>query len=217
MKKINPWVSSAFLLTIISILITILLYAKLPIQIPTHFNFSGQPDNWSSKSFVFFTALLPLALGGLTLLLPKIDPKRSSFTKHSKAYNTFIFVIMIFMIGIHWASILFALGCNISINKVVMASIGILFIIIGNYMPQIRPNYTFGIKTPWALYDENNWRSTHRFGGYMFILMGIAAFIYFFISTQFMAIVFITIVLVGTLGSYLYSYFYFRKHNAPKS
>lgn len=216
MKKINPWISSAFLLAIISILITVFLYGKLPAEVPIHFNVSGQPDSWSSKSFVFFTAFLPLAIGALTLLLPKIDPKRSSFTKHSKAYNIFMFMIMLFMIGIHWATVLFSLGYNISINKFVMLSIGILFIIMGNYMPQIRPNYTFGIKTPWTLYDENNWRSTHRFGGYMFILMGISAFIYFFISTELMAILFTIIVLAGAFGSYLYSYLYFRKHNTPK-
>ncbi|MEG1277216.1 MAG: SdpI family protein [Cellulosilyticaceae bacterium] len=216
MKKINPWISSAFVLTIISIVITVLFYSKLPAEVPTHFNVSGTPDAWSSKSFVFFTAILPFLIGGLTLLLPKIDPKRSSFIKHSKAYNIFMFVIMLFMIGLHWSTMLFALGYNVSINKVVMLSIGILFIIIGNYMPQIRPNYTFGIKTPWALYDENNWRSTHRFGGYMFILMGLTAFLYFFISTQFMAIVFFTVVLAGTFVSYLYSYLYFRKHNTPK-
>lgn len=149
-------------------------------------------------------------------MLAKIDPKRSAFTKHAKAYNIFLFGLTLFFIGIHWATLLFALGYAISINKVVMLSIGILFIIIGNYMPQIRPNYTFGIKTPWALYDENNWRATHRFGGYMFILMGITALAYFFVAIPLLIGVFTTVVLGGTLGSYLYSYLYFRKTTYSK-
>lgn len=216
MKKINPWIALSFALTTISIIITLLLYSKLPIEVPRHFNISGEVDGWAPKSFVLFTAFLPFILGGIIVFCTKLDPKRSAFTKHHKAYNIFLFAITLFMMGIHWATMLFALGYNIPINKFVIGSMGILFIIIGNYMPQIRPNYTFGIRTPWTLHDEDNWRATHRFGGYMFILIGLLALTCFFVSKEAIAVLFTIGVLVGSLGSYLYSYLYFRKHNTPK-
>ena len=50
--------------------------------------------------------------------------------------------------------------------------IGVLFILLGNYMPRARQNYTFGCRTPWALADEHNWARTQRMGGITFIIMG---------------------------------------------
>ncbi|MGL6175080.1 MAG: SdpI family protein [Cellulosilyticaceae bacterium] len=216
MKKFNPWISSAFLLSILSILVTLVLYTKLPSEIPIHFNASGEVDNWGPKSFALFTASLPILLGFFTLIIPKIDPKRSSFSKHAKAYNIFIFFIVLFMLGIHWATFLFSLGYNISVDKVVMVFVGILFIIMGNYMPQIRHNYTFGVKTPWALHDENNWRATQRFGGYMFIIMGITSFLHLFIPSETSAYLFLVVVLGGVIACYFYSYLYFKKHTPSK-
>lgn len=212
MKKINSWVLLALILSILSIIITLFLYPKLPLEVPIHFNAIGEVDNWGDKSFTLFTAFLPIGLGLLTLIVPKIDPKRAAFSKHAKAYNIFVFIITIFIIGIHWATLLFALGYNISIDKFIMVSIGILFIVLGNYMPQVRHNYTFGVKTPWALHDENNWRATQRFGGYVFILIGVVSFLHLFISSRLSSYIFFIITLGGIASCYLYSYLYFKKH-----
>ncbi|MBR3188124.1 MAG: SdpI family protein, partial [Lachnospiraceae bacterium] len=48
-----------------------------------------------------------------------------------------------------------------------------LFILIGNYMPKTRQNYTIGIKVPWALDNEENWNRTHRLAGYLWVAGGI--------------------------------------------
>lgn len=216
MKKINPWISSAFLLSGLSIVVTFILYTKLPSEIPIHFNVTGEVDNWGSKSFALFTASLPILLGFFTLFIPRIDPKRASFSKHVKAYNIFIFFIIVFMLSVHWTTLLFALGYNISVDKVIMVCVGILFIIIGNYMPQIRHNYTFGVKTPWALHDENNWRATQRFGGYMFILVGVISFLHLFIPSEISAYLFLTVIVGVVVACYLYSYLYFKKHTHSK-
>jgi uncharacterized membrane protein len=55
-----------------------------------------------------------------------------------------------------------------------MILMGILFIVIGNYMPKTRQNYTIGIKVPWALDNEENWNRTHRLAGYLWVAGGIA-------------------------------------------
>lgn len=54
-----------------------------------------------------------------------------------------------------------------------MILMGILFILIGNYMPKTRQNYTIGIKVPWALDNEENWNRTHRLAGYLWVAGGI--------------------------------------------
>lgn len=49
-----------------------------------------------------------------------------------------------------------------------------LFLVIGNVMRKLRPNYTVGIRTPWTLANERVWDKTHRFGGLVFFIAGLA-------------------------------------------
>ena len=68
------------------------------------------------------------------------------------------------------------------IGILVCGGIGVLFIILGNFMPQIKQNYTFGCRTPWALNDEHNWQRTQRMGGYTFVIMGISLLVIAFLG-----------------------------------
>ena len=69
---------------------------------------------------------------------------------------------------------LIALGVDFSIEIFISALIGVFFIVLGNYMPKLQQNYTIGIKLPWTLNSEENWNRTHRLGGKLYIVMGIA-------------------------------------------
>ena len=51
--------------------------------------------------------------------------------------------------------------------------LGALFVGVGNYLPRMRQNYTFGVRTPWALADETNWKRTQRVGGISFMVLGV--------------------------------------------
>ena len=51
---------------------------------------------------------------------------------------------------------------------------GLMFLLIGNYLPKIRQNRTMGIKIKWALEDEKNWNATHRLGGKVWVACGFA-------------------------------------------
>ena len=42
---------------------------------------------------------------------------------------------------------------------------GLLFMFIGNLMYSIKPNYFAGIRLPWTLSSDDNWRATHKVGG----------------------------------------------------
>ena len=51
---------------------------------------------------------------------------------------------------------------------------GVLFLVMGNYLPKIRQNRTLGIKVKWALENEENWNATHRFAGRVWVSAGFA-------------------------------------------
>ncbi|AFS77950.1 putative membrane protein [Gottschalkia acidurici 9a] len=209
-KKISIVLISIILL---SILATTMIYDKLPDQIPSHWNIKGEVDDFQSKTFVYFTATLPLLMYALMKILPKLDPKRRSYAKHGKAYEIFIVVMTLFIILIHWLTVAYALGYNIEISSVIQISLGVVFSTFGNYMSQIRHNYSFGIKTPWTLASETVWKKTHRLGGYVFFLIGILFIIGGFVGSEISYYITIGPLILSTIGLSVYSYIIYRKEN----
>lgn len=199
------------LIILISIIGTIFVYNYLPDKIPQHWNIKGEVDRWGDRNSVFITALIPIALYLLLILVPKIDPKRNSYSKHKKAYSIFRVLIILFLIGIHWATILYSLGYKVNIKIITLTSIGILFIVLGNYMSQIRHNYMFGIRTPWTLANEEVWRKTHRLGGFIFICLGILSITVSLLDTIYGFTIFFASVILSVIWLFIYSYLQYKK------
>ena len=76
-----------------------------------------------------------------------------------------------------------ALGMDIDIGVIVNIMVGIMFIILGNYVHKVKQNYTVGMKLPWTLNSEENWNRTNRMTGWILILSG-AAFSYEFAASE---------------------------------
>ena len=109
------------------------------------------------------------------------------------------------------------MGWPVSINRVIPIGIGILLLVIGNYMPQIRSNYTFGIKTPWALESPYVWKKTHAAGGVLFCIYGILMILSGIFPSPWMTNLTLAVILLGVAGMYLYSWLLFRKECGKKS
>jgi uncharacterized membrane protein len=65
------------------------------------------------------------------------------------------------------------LGYPVNTTYVSELFVGMILIVIGNYMPKARQNYTIGIRLPWTLANEENWNRTHRIAGYLWLISGI--------------------------------------------
>lgn len=205
--KMNKWFMA---LLVLSFLATLPVIPMLPAQIPTHWNIQGEVDNMGSKYVAILTGALPVLIYGLLTVIPRIDPGRANYEIHKKAYSVLRVGISLFLVFIHWIAMAYALGVGVSISFLVPTGVGILFMIIGNFMTQIRHNYFFGIRLPWTLADEVVWRKTHRLGGYMFTAAGILTVISGFISPSLTFVVLMGSVTVIVLGTALYSYLVYR-------
>ena len=86
--------------------------------------------------------------------------------------------------------------------------IGVLFVIIGNYLPKCKQNYTIGIKIPWTLDNEENWNKTHRFAGFLWVVCGVAIMFTGFFGGVW---VFLPISFAMVLAPIIYSYLLHRK------
>lgn len=100
-----------------------------------------------------------------------------------------------------------SLDQNIPVSKLTMVAVGLLFIVIGNYMPQVKDNYFIGIRTPWTLASPEVWRKTHRFSGFMWMLGGLLIALGAFMPKTLSISMIITALLIATIIPYVYSWF----------
>jgi uncharacterized membrane protein len=200
-----------FLLTIISFLGTLILMSKLPAMVPMHWNLRWEVDRYDSKYLLLLTAALPIVLNIGYRLIPRLDPKKENYKLHSKAYDITIISTIVFLIAMNWLCIGAALEINVNMQIIIPILLGILFFILGNYMPTIKSNYTFGIKNPWTLADELIWKKTHRVGGYVFILSGVIFFIMAFVHNAIFYMITLFIIIIGIVGINMYSYLLYKR------
>ena len=86
---------------------------------------------------------------------------------------------------------------------------GVLFIIVGNWMPKCEQTYTMGIKLPWTLNSKANWNATHRFGGKVWVIGGIATMLTAFLGSF---LLMMAILAAMAILPTVYSYLYYRNH-----
>lgn len=210
MKASKKQMIFSILLCLLPILLGLYLWNDLPAEVPTHFDINNNPNGYSDKAFAVFA--LPCIMAGLDALCLfglRTDPKAH---KQSKVLAHIMLWFIPALSCVLMPICLFAaLGKKIDIALFCQIMFGVLFIVIGNYLPKCRQNYTMGIKLPWTLHDEDNWNYTHRLGGFVWVLGGIAALINAWIGS---AIVFFVIIFlmigIPTVASYCYE----RRHKS---
>jgi len=209
MKKINKTtLILTSIITLLPILAGLVLWSKLPDTIPTHFAMDGTPNGWSSKAFtVFGLPALLLVFHLVCLVVTSQDPKYDAIS--NKLFGIVLWTCPVISILVAMTCYTAALGMTLNISKYMIVGTGILFMVIGNYLPKCKQNYTMGIKIPWTLDDEENWNHTHRFAGFLWVIGGIFVIISAFFEWEWM---FLVIVFLMTGIPMIYSYLYFRKN-----
>ena len=189
------------------------IWDKLPDQVPTHFNIEGTPDAWSAKTTLLF---LPGALGIgiylLMLLIPALDPKKK-IRQMGEKYYAFRFMLTFFFSLLSTYILYITNEGSLTNPNMLIALIGALFAMLGNYFPTIRPNYFIGIRTPWTLENEIVWKKTHRIGGRLWVVSGILIVILSFVvqDNTALAVIFGAILFIMVIVPVVYSYLEFKK------
>ncbi len=192
-------------------------YNNLPEKVASHWNFAGQVDGWSSNTFhgIFFPLLI-ICLYGLLLIMPMIDPQKENYQKFTGTYHIFKGLIVATLSIIYFVTTLFNLGYQINVGVIVATTIGILMMIIGFYLKDIKENWFIGVKTPWTLSSPKVWEKTHKFSSWLFIIFGLIIIAAPHLSAILATILFVIGILGITLGSFLYSYVIFSLEKKGK-
>ena len=210
LKKNLKTIIITSLITILPVFAGLIMWDKLPDKLPTHWNFSGEIDGWSSKPFaIFFIPLFMLAMHLICTVATSIDPKNQGV--NSKIFTLVLWVCPVLSLLCMTATYAAALGYDIRVEFIIPLFMGVLFLIIGNYLPKCKQNYTIGIKIPWTLNDEDNWNKTHRFAGAVWTVCSVVVIIGAFFKKVVVFTTFIPIA-VMVIVPMIYSYIYYRKH-----
>ena len=192
------------------IVIGLFLWNKLPERMVTHWNSNGEPDGWSSKGFaVFGLPLILFAAHWIAIFFTTHDPRNKN--QNSKIFNIIILLMPITSLEFCSATYAIALGRDVNISFLASIFLGIVFVLVGNYLPKCKQNYTIGIRIVWALENEENWNKTHRFAGKLWVIGGVVLLATAFISIESFLYVLFVAALIMVLAPVLYSYFYDKK------
>jgi uncharacterized membrane protein len=150
-----------------------LAYVRAPARVPIHWNVRGEVDGWGGPASVFVLPAVATALVLLMYTLPRLDPRRANWARFRGEFNLIVNVLVAFMLFMEVTTIGgFTFGWRVNGGRVPLIGVGVLFMVIGNYLPRIRSNWWMGIRTPWTLESESVWRETHRLGGRTFVVSG---------------------------------------------
>lgn len=149
-------------------------FPRLPEQVPSHWDASGEVDGWSGRWIVLLNPAIALFTWLLMPLLRRIDPRTENYAQFEPTFNLIVNVIVAFLAVVQVLMIGAALGWPIpAVDVMMMIGLGIMLLVLGNYLPRVRSNWWMGIRTPWTLSSERVWRSTHRLAGRTFVAGGL--------------------------------------------
>lgn len=166
MNKDKKRIVLTTLICLLPIIYGLIVWDNLPELVPTHWGADGEINGYSSKAFAVFG--LPVFLAFINVIVNVAilaDPKKANHSDKMKApVAWFIAILSLIMVPI---CLMAAQGILINVSLITSLIVGIVFLVVGNYLPKCRPNYTIGIKLPWTLASDENWNRTHRFAGYI--------------------------------------------------
>jgi len=120
---------------------------------------------------IWLPPLCLLAGHWLCIALTAVDPGNKDRNRKPLTMVLWIMPLMSNLVsGILYA---LALGVDFSPFSWMTAAFGLMFVVIGNYMPKTKMNSTMGIKIPWTYSSEENWTATHRFAGKVWVIGGL--------------------------------------------
>ena len=191
------------------------VFGRLPARIPTHWNLAGEVDGWMPKMPGAFVGPASASLVfAILVLMPQIDPRRSNVARSTGDRQIVANAVVLFLALLEVLSLGVALGWPIDMTAAVTGSLGLLMVCIGNYLPRIRSNWWIGIRTPWTMDDERVWRDTHRLGGRLFVLGGLALLPLAAVRTDMRGILVLAVILTAALVPAVYSFIAWRRTRA---
>lgn len=204
-------ISSVIIL--LPILFGLIFWNQLPESMVSHWGGDGIADGVAPKGFIVFgMPLLLLAIHWLCLGLTSLDKKSQQY--HNKLIMIIYGIMPVLSLVVNATIYGLALGMEWDLFMLIPALLGVMFIVLGNYMPKTTRNHYMGIKLPWTMGNDENWQKTHRLGGRLQVVSGVLMLICTPFSVE-ASIGMLVVAIILAIGvPTVYSYMLYKKHKA---
>lgn len=199
-------------LILIAAVFSAAVYNHLPNPMASHWGANDQVNGTISRFWgTFLMPLIALGMLGLFLLIPAIDPLKANIAKFREIFNAFIALMMVFLLYVHFLTVLWNLGYqSFSMSTALLPAVGLIFIFAGLMMRKAKRNYFIGIRTPWTLSSDRVWDETHRLGSWIFIVAGIVTALTGLLGPAGFPVM-MAVILVTVLVPIVYSYILYQQ------
>ena len=183
----------------------LLLWNQLPETMAIHWNSHGVADGWASRPVVVFG--LPLFLLGIHFACiwgTNLDQRNRN--QNEKMKQIALWMAPVTSLLGNGCVYVIAMGQEMNIVRYAALMVGMIFILVGNYLPKCKQNYTIGIKVKWTLESEENWYATHRLAGKVWTACGLGILLCgLFSVVSPLPLLFLIMVIVPVVYSWRYS------------
>lgn len=201
----------AIIITLIPVIYLAIIWKEMPAEVAVHFDKYGKPDAFGSRlQTLLMTAFMSIVAIGTYVLV--VNAHR--FDKRRKLvpgqFDNIAMLTVVFVTVLNLTTVFNSLNPDVVLlDKIIVPAIGLFFIFMGNIMYNIKPNKFVGIRVPWTLNDDDNWKMTHRMGSKLFFVGGLLITLVALgfpvdVASMFLTAVALLIAITTTLYSYLY-------------
>ncbi len=210
---------AVIVLMILSLTLSVTLILLMPEQVPMHYGMDGSPDRLGSRWENLLFPICTVAMGIGVALSAKAQRKKGE-NSNEKIFLVTGIVTMLFWVAL---SLYMMISCvkhgtllpaqdGATGIKPILGGMGILFAVLGFFMPKAKRNSTFGIRTPWSQSNDVVWYQSQRFGGIAGIVCGAVVLLSAIVLPQTPAIIVcVCACVVWFIVTLVASYVYYRK------
>jgi len=201
----------ALAVSVFCLLFSLWLAPSLPGTIATHWGLDGKANGFSDSGVIVWLGCLPLVMVVMFYAFPRFDPLWDKYgAKAREKYWLLTLDLALFFFAIILLTVAANFGYLFDMGAAVSILIGLLFVSMGYYFEDCKPSWFVGIRTPWAISSEDNWRRTHRLAAKVFYALG-AALVVCALVMPTALLLGIFLIIVACLGLYVYSYLIWKK------
>lgn len=202
----------ALCLIILGILASFYFFQHFPERVPSHWNINGEVDGYSGKFMgAFIVPFMMIGIYALFLVMPYFDPKKDQYVNFAGVYHKFKDLIVGFLFILHLLVGVNGLGYPVNIGLYTPLMVGVMFIILGLLLKNVKMNWFLGIRTPWTMSSESIWNKTHAMSGWVLSLSGLAMAATVLVGAQFKIYLFILSIALIIFALPIYSYVLYVK------
>ncbi len=192
-----------------------IIWNKVPEIVPVHYDIHFKPDKMDNKKTLWLVngtlSLVSIIVYFLLINLHRIDPKQRKQVP-SSTFKKIGIVVAVFITILNFL-ILLSVNNDIELSdKILVILLGLLIAIIGNYMNNIKPNYFAGLRLPWTLSSDYNWKKTHQLAGKLWFWAGmLSVIITLLIPAYYSLQIFLILLGIIIIIPIIYSYRLFKE------